>query len=289
MRSSAHKEHGLEKFFPLRQWVLFFILSAILVMFSFPEKSIVQSFMHRFVIDPVSSQYLVYVIQKETGIKLDIPMPNAFSSPKINQLLEEIDRVFVLPNNQVNAQYAEPVAYELLRWLTSAIKPTDPERIVAQNKMKSVIPQLLQIKLNQKQYLSIAEDCLGLDIPQWSMRAYEQLFYYYPNQNMTVILRAKKTALLIQAYQLAAHYQGLALVEETDPDKKINMLIEGVKILMSGNLYPQAIQFADTYLKYVPRKQSLFFELSELALKCNNPVAAKDFLVNGILLNDNKQ
>ena len=265
------------------------MLSAILVMFSFPEKSIVQSFVQRFVIDPVSSQYLVYVIQKETGIKLSIPMPNAFSSQKINQLLEEIDRIFAMPNNQANAEYAKPIGYEVLRWLTYAIKPTDPERIVAQNKMKSAIPQLLAIKLSQKQYLSIAEDCLGLEIPQWSMKAYEQLFYYYPNQNMTIILRAKKTALLIQAYQIAAHYQGLALVEETDPDEKIKMLIEGVKILMSGNLYPQAMQFAETYLKEVPRKKSLFFELSELALKCNNPVAAKDFLVNGILLSDNEQ
>lgn len=287
MRSFAHKEHGSERFFPFRQWMLFFILSALLVVFSFPEKSVVKSFVQRFVIDPVSSQYLVYVIQRETGIELNIPMPHDFSSQKINQLLTEIDRIFALPNHQANAVYAKPIAYALLRWLTYAIKPTDPERIIAQNKMKSVIPQLLAIKLSQTQYLSVADDCLGLEIPQWSMKAYEQLFHYYPDQKMAVILRAKKTALLVQAYQAAAHYQGLALIAETNPDEKINMLIEGVKILMSGNVYPQAIQFADTYLKDVPRKQSLFFELSELALQCNNPVAAKDFLVNGILLGDN--
>lgn len=185
---------------------------------------------------------------------------------------------------------SSPEAQEEVKWLGYILareefyklKKTDPNYASDKKKLAGHLKSLLFLTDTEQEYKLMATDSMSLGIPDFSTQIFKKLFNKYPNQSVTVYVKAARAALYGENYVLSSNYFFKAQALEKSINKKLEYFMAGVSSLEAMGDAKKALLAAQKNIKQLPHSRKLMVFLTKIALRANNTAQAQVYLLQVI-------
>lgn len=192
----------------------------------------------------------------------------------------EIINPFLVPLPYTANQWkALWIYYQILRTKAYALPEKSPQRRKYLDDLRTILPVLAQSKyLSDADLDRLAQDSVGFGQVGMAVTLYKMNAGLNLNKPVSYFANAAKVALYDSDYASNAMFNSIAMRKSKSLADKRRYFMAAVTGLMAGNLYDQAMRFAQTNIDGLANdKQTLLF-LSNMSLRAGKPGNAEKYV-----------
>ena len=287
LRFGAKHKAGRQLFFPFFQLVVFVICSAYIMLLLYPKSVVFHKFNKPFAINNITLDYLNAILIENTGNVILVPKEDKMlSHQQKEKLFQQIVKILSKPVVDKKSLENKWFSYQVLRWLALSTRKDNISRPAYIHAMNGAIEALMHDSFQSEQLQQFADDALANNKPELSLKIYQKILDFSPNQSPTFFAGVASIALAAGKQLTAGKLYLNAFIKVKDINKKRKYFIDCIKSYLAGEQYDQVIVVLSKYGHVFFKDAQVLFFMSKTSLSVNKPELAKTYINQMLKISD---